>query len=270
MTKIFSAALLAATVLITGCATAPSSIQTAKDGSTHAYQFTSEKVRAGQKAQRFEVRAGDCFQDESARSDCNTDRERSELAVKDERYRIYPGGARWISWSTFIPEDYTPSTRVATTIGQIHQQGGLHAIAGGVNGYPPIIQFDTIGGTFGTTFHVLSGTLERGFDWGEFTPLSSLSKLKGKWTDFVVYFDSSKESGVMKIWMDGKLVQTIDKPITVEPREYYYFKYGVYRSFVSRNKGAMPTQVVFYDELRFGKTREEVDPSINAKLLPVD
>lgn len=272
MTKIFSAAGLAVTVVavaLTACATAPTAILTSQ-GNDYAFQSSTEYVRAGQKSQRFEVRAGDCFQDGSELSDCNIDRERAELSVKDERYRMYPGSAHWIAWSIFIPNNYKASDRVTTTIGQIHQHGGMDSTAGGFRSRPPIIQFDSIGGVFGTTFHQLSGTIENGFDWGDFTPLTSMAKLQGKWTDFVVYFDSSKTSGIMKIYMNGRLVQTIDKPITVEPREYYFFKYGVYRSFISRNKGPMPTQVVFYDELRIGKTREEVDPAINQKLLPVD
>lgn len=269
MTKIFSAAVLAVTVTLAGCATAPNTLLT-QIGKDYGFNYTKEQVRAGEKAQRFEVRAGDCSREYGEIADCLNDRERVEQTVKDERYRIYPGQSGWISWSTFIPQDYVASERVTTTIGQIHQVGGVNSTAGGLPSRPPILQLDTVGGIFGSTHHQLSGTIENGFDWGEFTPLMPVSKMRGKWTDFMLYFDSSVTSGVLQIYMDGKLVQTINKPITIEPRGFYHFKYGIYRSFVSRNKGPMPTQVVFYDELRFGKTRADVDPKINDKLLPVD
>ena len=57
--------------------------------------------------------------------------------------------------------------------------------------------------------------------------------------------------------------------------EEIYFKHGIYRSFISKykerkKKNKMPTQVVFYDEIRRGASIEEVDVNINPKLKPVD
>ena len=53
-----------------------------------------------------------------------------------------------------------------------------------------------------------------------------------------------------------------------------YFKHGIYRSFISkykaRNNGKMPTQIVFYDEIRRGNSIKKVDININPKLKPVD
>ena len=57
------------------------------------------------------------------------------------------------------------------------------------------------------------------------------------------------------------------------PKEIY-FKHGIYRSFISKYKerknSDMPTQVVFYDEIRRGNSIEKVDININPKLKPVD
>ena len=57
-----------------------------------------------------------------------------------------------------------------------------------------------------------------------------------------------------------------------------YFKYGIYRSFISKYKqekmfgtdDTLPTQIVFYDEVRRGNSIEEVDFNINPKLIPID
>ena len=58
----------------------------------------------------------------------------------------------------------------------------------------------------------------------------------------------------------------------VMPKEIY-FKYGIYRSFISRYNcilGKLPTQVVFYDEIRIGTSIKKVDFNLNPKLKPVD
>ena len=61
--------------------------------------------------------------------------------------------------------------------------------------------------------------------------------------------------------------------------EKTYFKYGIYRSFIKnfkdrqkmRNKEEkMPTQIVYYDEIRRGNSIEEVDFNINPSLKAID
>ena len=64
----------------------------------------------------------------------------------------------------------------------------------------------------------------------------------------------------------------LKSPINFKPKSTY-FKYGIYRSFVSRYKGLhgeIPTQIVYYDEVRRGTSIEDVDRNINPKLKPVD
>jgi len=68
----------------------------------------------------------------------------------------------------------------------------------------------------------------------------------------------------------GKLLYLSSEFISKE----IYFKHGIYRSFISkykaRNNGKMPTQIVFYDEIRRGNSIKKVDININPKLKPVD
>ena len=40
--------------------------------------------------------------------------------------------------------------------------------------------------------------------------------------------------------------------------------------YKSRNNGTIPTQIVFYDEVRRGNSIKKVDVNINPKLKPVD
>ena len=79
----------------------------------------------------------------------------------------------------------------------------------------------------------------------------------------------------MDAWVDGiKKVEILKSPIFFKP-EAIYFKHGIYRSFISKykkfnNVKKMPTQIVFYDEVRRGNSIKKVDININTKLKPVD
>ena len=78
----------------------------------------------------------------------------------------------------------------------------------------------------------------------------------------MAWVDGNQESGNIKI-LQFFLNQ-----------EGIYFKHGIYRNLISKYKELknrkMPTQVVFYDEVRRGKSIKKVDININPKLKPVD
>jgi hypothetical protein len=229
--------------------------------------LSPEPVRAGEKAQRFEVRKGDCS-DDPGWSDCDNDRERSEIKVLNN---FYPESDIWFSWSFYIPEDYKSAERVTTTIGQIHQRSSVRARdIGGTITAPPLLQIRTIGNSFGTTYHRFSGNLPTLVTKGEFEEITTVDALRGKWTDVVVHFRPTKENGILEIYINGKLERTIDNPMIIRP-DNFYLKYGIYRSFVTReHPNVMPTQIVYFDEVRMGKTRMEVDAQLNPELKPVD
>ena len=83
--------------------------------------------------------------------------------------------------------------------------------------------------------------------------LASLSDMKGVWTDISFCLDFKNKR--MDAWVDGeKKVEILSSAINFMP-DSIYFKYGIYRSFVSRytnSRGSMPTQIVYYDEVRRG------------------
>ena len=78
-------------------------------------------------------------------------------------------------------------------------------------------------------------------------------------------------------WVNGNKIVDIDKsPINVKfIPSAIFFKHGVYRSFISKYKAShstdvMPTQIVYYDEVRRGSSIDEVDFNINPNLEIVD
>ena len=122
-------------------------------------------------------------------------------------------------------------------------------------------------------WHELTGDENNITDKKRQHSLIKLSKMKGVWTDisFCLDYDNKR----MDAWVNGEHKVKINKsPINFKPKSTY-FKYGIYRSFTSRYKsisedGKMPTQVVYYDEVRRGNSIEKVDVNINPNLKPVD
>jgi hypothetical protein len=75
----------------------------------------------------------------------------------------------------------------------------------------------------------------------------------------------------MSLWVNGKRKFNINQPPTgLHLPESIYFKYGIYRSFGSKQLSIVPTQIVYYDEIRRGSSIEEVDFNINPNLKAID
>jgi Polysaccharide lyase len=241
-----------------------------------------EPVRAGALAQRFEVRGGDCGA-ENGWSDCANDRERSEFY---SRRRFGMGEEVWIAWSVFFPKDYWDSTDFHTVVGQIHQEGGTR-------GMPPLAQLVTERGSLSIMYHELDGTPYNIEDYGIKTDLVRLDAIKGRWTDVMIHVNFSKADGFLEVYIDGKKKYDLHREamiknqrvgysvifykntdfIVFEPQNFY-FKYGIYRNFISnytnRTGQPVPTQILYYDEVRVGSDRASVDIRGNAALAAVD
>ena len=107
--------------------------------------------------------------------------------------------------------------------------------------------------------------------------LLDIKDMVEKWND--ISFCLNYQDEFMQVWVNGnKKHEIANSPINFVP-ESTYFKYGIYRSFVSRYKNwkesigqeaKLPTQIVYYDEIRRGNSITEVDFNINPKLMPVD
>ena len=79
-----------------------------------------------------------------------------------------------------------------------------------------------------------------------------------KWT--------KKDDGFFKVWINNELKYEHNGPTKTE--EKVFFKFGIYRTFLSKyikfqktignNINEVPTQVVYFDEVRMGKSKKKV------------
>lgn len=209
-------------------------------------------VRAGGWSERFEVRPGDCGVGPSW-SDCDNDRERSELSESKPRSNV--GEEYWYGWSIYVPKDYPNIWPTKTALGQFHQ----------VAAKAPPVMFQNFEGGYWLDFNQLELIRKQLIPEKEF---------RGRWHDIVVHVKwccprkvwTKNVDGFFKVWVNGKLKIDFKGAVTRYYRQIY-FKYGVYRSFISRyknkcNTDKVPTQIVYYDEVRKGNSREDVDPGL--------
>ena len=240
------------------------------DHNDYNFQYIKDKTkaRAGKYFQRFELRDGDCFGDDNW-SDCENNRERVEFSAEPQQR---PVKKQCYGYSLMLSKEFIDTHPTNTSLGQIQQKGGPTGTAEGLASFPPLIQIDASGGYLYFNWHELSGSATNVIDKSRYHKLKSLEDMKGVWTDISFCLDFKNKR--MDAWVDGiKKVEILKSPIFFKP-EAIYFKHGIYRSFISkykaRNNGKMPTQIVFYDEIRRGNSIEKVDVNINPKLKRVD
>jgi len=183
--------------------------------------------------ERFEVRPGDC-----AEIDCKTDRERSEL--REMGHPNKEGETWWYGWSIFVPPEYPNVYPTKVALGQFHQMDGK-----------PAFMFQNYKGGLW-----LDNQLRN-----RYYNLISKEDLRGRWHKVEVNVKWSRSGkGFLKVWVNGE--QRIEIKGKTMSRKKVYFKYGVYRSFLSRYpKKAVPGQVVYYANVRKHTTREGLLPA---------
>lgn len=225
------------------------------------------KARRGEKYQRFELRPGDCFPMDGW-NDCEMDRERFEMS---SRPRQKPAGRQCYGYSLMLADDFRDVHPTNTDLGQLHQIGGPSGSAGGLKSFPPLVQIGAKRGKLVFKWHRLTGRPDKVRDETVERTLIRLKLMKSQWTDISFCLDYEEKH--IKAWVNGVEKFTIkENPVNFMPQETY-FKYGIYRSFVSRYQkraGESPRQVVFYDEVRRGPSLEAVDIHKNPSLPPLD
>ena len=229
------------------------------------------KARRGEKYQRFEVADGDCFTSGDW-NDCETDRERVEFTATPMQK---PTGNQCFAYSIMLDDSFQSASPTNTSLGQIHQKGGPKGSMEGIKSNPPLIQFDVKNDYYELNWHVLSGSVNNVRDQSVFYKLIPLNDMKGKWSDISFCIDFANKN--ISVWVNGDKKVNIDKaPINAKlVPTAIYFKHGIYRSFISKYKArhgtdVMPTQIVYYDEVRRGFSIDEVDVNINPSLEIVD
>ena len=201
--------------------------------------------RAGYSSERFEIRPGYCKP-----ADCANGNERSERQEAVDNF--VDGEEWWYGWSVYVPE-----TQVGPYIwfGQFQQNG-----VGDV--WDPIWMFQkrpteefcllwrpTLGGGF-------SCDNRNTKNYG----LIPDQEFAAHWQDIVVHAKwTLNNNGFTNVWVNGVLMVEYTGATRTPNTRDVYFKYGIYRKATS-----VPV-VAFWDEIRKGKTREEVDIRILEK-----
>ena len=190
---------------------------TGKYYKNYGYQIVNKAngypVRSGEHSIRFEVRDGDCGQDEDGGwSDCKGDRERHELSGGS---RAMTKGEYWFSWSLYYPEEHQNLWPLSNNYGQFHQKKG-----------PPVFMFKELRGGYSVIRTIGDVDYdERG--------LIRNDDMKGKWHDILINVKwSKKDDGFFKVWVNDKLKYDYKGP--TKTLRYVYQKIGVYSTGITR------------------------------------
>ncbi|MDM0039785.1 heparin lyase I family protein [Variovorax sp. J22G21] len=223
----------------------------------HSYTLSIEERPLGVEcaSQRFEVRKGEVGHMDTVeeREDDNIPRARAEMAqhgdLQDE------GDIYWYAWSFFVPADFPDSVSRGSeawpyvTLTQFMQQKGESGK------FKPAFVFAKVRDRF--ILRHFPKDFRVGYDrsW----PLISHSDFPGKWHDLVVHIKWTRgNSGFLQVWVDGESDPVIDETslqtMNVGSGPVYH-KYGVYRI----DDPSLPPGIVFFSQLRRGKTRAEVE-----------
>ena len=90
---------------------------------------------------------------------------------------------------------------------------------------------------------------------GHSTQLLTRDEAYGKWNDILINVKwSEKDNGYMKIWVNNKI--KLDYIGPTKRKGAVYFRFGLYRVRVFDKN--TPTQIVYFDEIRTGKNKEDV------------
>lgn len=209
----------------------------------HGYEivedFTGKALHA--KIERFEVRPGDCGE-AYGWSDCQNDRERSELSQKNKEDK--QGRTEWYSWSLYVPADYKNIYPTKVALGQFYQHGS-HPVWVFQNGQGGYFLDNQVTGSTSRTYLLIEKEAVRGRWW--------TVKVNVRWT--------TDETGFFKVWINDELKVNYTGPTYSGYK--IYFKYGLYRSFLSRFKrktglSEVPGQTVYYSDVKSGPTETSI------------
>lgn len=209
-------------------------------------QIVSDPVRIGPGAICFTVKPGDIA----------AKRNRAEIKLFD----CGPIGREfWYAWSFLVPRDYadTTDTSLFQIMGQFHDQPDRARGEGWENfpAHPPMVAI-YYGCPDGTPSIALSYGLEGSLQQMSLTPIE-----KGRWIDLMFHIRWSRGAdGFVEVWKDGKPFTPLTggDPRVFGPNMYNeapaFLKFGLYRE-----AGFTTTNSVYFDEVRVGKTRDEVE-----------
>ncbi len=236
-------------------------IQSAKH--SYSIQEVTTPVKKGQTSMRFEVRAGDVWQQDKERGAVHL--ERSEVA--ETTYRAPFNQNLWYRFSTRIPATW-PDEDIRCIIAQWHATPDTDL--GEVLRSPPLgIEFRN--NRFKVRIcHSNIRNQESNSASNNKTTLyfSDEFSIKGVWHEFLVnVLWSHSSAGYLNLWINGHQVIRYKGPLGYNDVRGPYFKFGIYRDRTPS------TYVIYHDEYQrgmkpqdIGLTQEYID-SITKKIM---
>ena len=196
-------------------------------------------VRSGSESIRFELRDGDCNSSDTF-DDCANDRSRHELTQTGGQFE---GEEFWYHYSIYVPPLSLKSGQAIVFMGQFQQS----------NGVAPLMFEDFTGGYGIRQNDANYNWLFRGVLWPN-------ASFRNQWTDVLMHIKwSSGSDGFIKIYFNGVLTKQLIGA-NIQSAQSTIFHFGIYNAFISLcNCVAMPTQIVYFDEIRKGRTRDSVE-----------
>lgn len=209
----------------------------------HGYAVvTDAPAPAGERAERFEVRPGDCARTPGW-DDCATDRERSEVSERAPFTAV--GQEIWVGFWLYLAADFPSVFPAKTALGQFHQK----------NTRSPPVMFQHAPEGYVLTLN----QTHRGQHL-----LIPEADLRGRWHRIVVRAIFSRgHEGRLEAWVNDVARVAAAGPNT-DRDDPIYFKYGVYRAFLARYKAArsvseVPAQTAYFARVRKGATRADLE-----------
>ncbi len=249
-------------------------------------------VRRGKRAQRFELRHSDC-----GGSDCGNPRSRAEVQQTGDRDTASVGEEIWYGWSFFnesvpgftrddslrlvfgqwtVGGDAAPAVRLIQ-LGE--GEGNFQECSAAICTGPELVNGDVV---------VQLEDMRRVMGWGDnrnngyICRLFDMAQNRGRWVDITMTtnFGQSPE-GYLRVWVNGELKCDYRGPVisvkSLLEDASPEMRYGIFSSYNKRWKDAhpnrpRPTLVAYYDELRIGRSRADVDVALreNARKRPRD
>ena len=211
----------------------------------HGYQIVPDPTGSAptDMIEVFEVRPGDCSANWGW-NDCKNDRERSELSEINKS--THSNSEYWYGWYIYFPEDYLNVSPTKVALGQFHQKDS-HVVW----------MFQNTYGGYDLDNQVKGYTKE-------YYPLINEDELRGHWHRIEVWIRWAKDdSGFLRVWVNGE--QKVDYQGQTMDASSVYFRYGLYRSFLSRYKNIygvdkVPAQIVYFSNVKRSKSRNGLAP----------
>ena len=179
-------------------------------GKVHSFEFGSECGDLKRNSQGSKNYVGKWHD-----SDCGQNSVRSEISQNSS----HQPKESWYRWNVFLPKDFPIQEGGKLLLGQFH------------NGECPHVSFTSGGRDEGTIYFETMKTWQGDCASTTRIPFTSIQKLKGKWTEFVMYSRwENNQDGRFVIYLDG--VQVIDykgRTLTKGKEKVNYVKVGIYQ-----------------------------------------